>query len=409
MTTNISYRSVLVVAALLLTSSLFAAVNETDSLKAALLRLEARLHHLESELYRQSGSSSVLDADNADNMVAGRGGWTYLPPREERKLPAEIPAVTPIAAAADLEVSGFMDGVYDASLDRQNESNAALNQVELDVVREMGSRAQISLSLCYDEAIVVGAATIAFAPYVRESAEGEPAPAISNWTFTAGQFDIPFGLDYVYYCSPDRSSITQPDACAATHDSWNDVGLMSSFGTRWGSLDVYAVKGFETRVWNSDEDNSAAADDDERWYYSQPQVSGGTRLNLTPIPDVECGVSWARGWLTNRTAESTLSGAHAQAGYKNFLVKAEGIRLLKAESVKPTTVEGWYVEGLQSMGRFFALGRYDYVNDEESGVARYYSVGGGVKLIENLECRMEYRADEHSADRHLQTQVVAKF
>lgn len=408
-----SYRGVVIIAVLLMASSLFAVPSDADSLKAAMLQLELRVRQLESELMRlsdataQTGNTeSVLDADN---MIAGRSSWTYLPPRAERPLASESPAPEQ-SLTAELEVSGFMDGVYDAALDRQSESNAALNQVEIDIARDIGSQAEVGLSLCYDETIVVGAATIAFAPYLRESDEGQSAPSVSKWTLTAGQFSVPFGLDYVYYCSPDRPTITQPDVYAATHESWNEVGLTSSLGTRWGSLDVYAVKGFETRVWNSeDEINNDATDDDERWLYSQPQVSCGARLNLTLIPGVECGASFARGWQTNRTVEHTISGAHVQAGYRNFLLKAEGIRLLKAESVKPTMVEGWYLEGMQGFGRFFALARQDYVNDEESGIARHYSVGGGVRIDENLECRAEYRTDENGADRHLLTQVVAKF
>ncbi|RPH94356.1 hypothetical protein EHM69_07600 [candidate division KSB1 bacterium] len=395
--------------------------TQTDSLREAISGLQAQVRALEMQMLDMklaaSRESSTQPLLFDDNMIAGRGGAVYLPRRETAPAPVSesvadvnTSSVASALAASGLEITGFLDGIYAYDPDHKTNSRAAINQVEVDLARELNERAGVALSLWYDESFVVGAATISYALRDIESEENKPVPLISNWTITAGQFDMPFGLDYFRYTSIARPTITMPDAVMATHNGWNDIGLMSSWSFRYGSLDFYGVKGFENRVWNSDEEIPGdVADDDERWQTVQPQISGGTRLHLNIIPKVECGLSLARGWSSGRDPVMSLAGVHAQTGYRGFSVMGEMLYSRKAETVKPLTARGFYLEAMQSIGKLYAIARHDYVDEESAEILRYYSFGAGVRIAENLFCRTEFRTNESGADRRLYLQVAAGF
>ncbi|MBU0509414.1 hypothetical protein KKH27_11350 [bacterium] len=309
-----------------------------------------------------------------------------------------------------MEISGFLDGIYAIHPDNGRASNAYLNQVEIDLQRRLGDRAEVCVAVAYDESFGIGAATMSYAFRSVEVEDGEPSPLISNWTASVGQFDVPFGLDYGRYASVDRPSVSEPEVCGATHGNWNDVGLLTTVMTRFGSLDAWTVKGMDSRMWNSTEEiPEDVADDDERWLTVESRASGGARLDVTLIPGLGWGATAARGWAVAGEPAFTLVGLHAQGKWKSFRLQTEAIRAVKAEHVTPTVVRGCYVEAKQTFDPVFAVGRWDYVEEGEVNPLRYYNMGGGVTVTDGLECRTEYRIQSPSHTGQVLFQVVARF
>ena len=396
--------------------------SNTDSTNEAVLKdLRLRVQELEAKLAAiemATAQSATAAHDPADNdLIAGRGDATFLPrrtPAESSAPPDEaatsMPKAGDILSDGTLEVSGFFDGVYQADLNDSRRNDAALNQIELDLLRPLGKRAEAALSLCYDEEFYVGAATMSYAMYLAEETEKDGGPLISEWVATAGQFDVPFGLDYEMYCSIDRPTITSPAVVEATHDSWNDLGFLTSLNARLGRLDAFVVKGYESEVWNSDEELPVdVSSDDERWLIVSPEVSAGARLSMSVLSGIECGASLARGWASHGAAAMSLVGVHARVRHQGFSVKAEGISSRKAESVAPRSTEGYYVEMQQSFGRVYGIARADQVDDDLYGNGRYYGAGAGVTVVEGLLARGEFQWNASEETGQVFLQVAARF
>lgn len=390
-------------------------VTPADSLSQRVTQLAERVNELEYRL-EALHSGSVSQLITGEELIAGRGGAVYLPMRGQPVLPPEItPAAGLESDLADideprLEISGFFDGVAEFNPADNSQASAALNQVEIDIARGLGRRGEVFLAVVFDESFGVGAATVSYHLIARNAAEGRPTPALESWTMTAGQFDVPFGLDCGRYASIDRPTITPPVVCAATHNGWNDVGLQSGVGGRYGGLDVYAVRGLETTIWNdADEIPPDVAADDERWLTIKPNFSGGARLRFVPVPGLECGGSAARGYHSDSRTAFTLTGLHARSEWGALALQAEAIRGRYAEAHAPFTVRGWYLEGLYDLGRCYTTARFDNLKDSDVTTGRSYSVGAGVRIVENLQCRMEYVLAAESTNNRLLFQIAAAF
>ncbi|MFZ5433914.1 MAG: hypothetical protein ACOZB3_09090, partial [Calditrichota bacterium] len=267
-----------------------------------------------------------------------------------------------------------------------------------------------ALGVAFDESFTIGVATMSYSLIRNESEDEDASPFFGNWTATAGQFDVPFGLDYHKYASVDRLTVTQPLICEQSHGGWNDIGLLNTLETEIGSLDAWVVKGIDSRIWDSAEEvPEDVADDDPRWTDVPSQVSGGMQLNVSPIADVDFGCSVTRGWSEERSPAFSLIGLHAQGGWKNSSIKTEFIRAVKAEMTAPQVTRGFYVEVLQAFDPVFVIGRVDYVEDAKADIMHYYSAGGGVMITEGLEWRTEYQMHSETHEGRVLFQVVAGF
>jgi hypothetical protein len=180
----------------------------------------------------------------------------------------------------------------------------------------------------------------------------------------------------------DRKSITQPAVVAATHQGWNDLGAVSRWNFAGASVDMFAVKGFDSHVWASDETiPDDVTDADERWLDVSPSYSAGTRLNIVALGGLECGTSATNGWCQHNERTMSLSGVHARMTWATGLVKAEGIYYRQTESVRPQITRGYYVEALKSFGRAYVLSRFDYVETESTPQVRALSTGLGWNIV----------------------------
>jgi hypothetical protein len=390
--------------------------QRVDSLSAVVGSLELQLKDLQRQVDALGAIANASDSAKLDeSMLAGRGGAVYLPPKKSPTITSEPEAAAEPTASlleeSKLKVSGFMDGVYAINPRNSREDNAHLNQVEIDLARDFGERATVAVSVWYDQSFTVGAATISYA--LRKPPEENAPPAssfVSGWTATAGQFDVPFGLDYFVYTSIARPTVTMPFSVKETHGPWNDLGLLNTITTSVGTWDAYVVRGFESKLWLGEGMvTSDAAEDSASWGTSLPSATAGTRLSFTHIPGLEYGGSFARGFASTGRSALTLGGLHATAGWKSLSAKAEAIYCRKGETLRPELLRGGYLETMQRLGRVYFIQRFDYLQPQFTPLSHYYSAGGGVDVGSGIMCRAEYRWSARTDARDIFLQIAAGF
>ncbi len=121
-----------------------------------------------------------------------------------------------------LEISGFMDAVYETNSIPEHGNSAYLNQVEVDLAKDINDRAAASLGIIYAEGFQIGVAQISY--QIKPESESSDSP-LKSWTAFAGQFDAPFGEDVgklSVQCAQDCFDTRNPSL--TTHECWNDVG-----------------------------------------------------------------------------------------------------------------------------------------------------------------------------------------
>jgi hypothetical protein len=376
-----------------------------DSLQARVARLEAALARLESP-------TALLETDSVE-YIAGRAGAVYLPRQSlggRLPLPLPVPAAQPAPSANPaLELSGYFEGRGRMDPKDGRNNTAGLNQAELDLSRDLGNHVCADLGLYYSGEFSVCWATCKYTALAAR--EDEPSRRLlQDLSFTAGQFDVPFGFDYQCYAPLDRSLVTMPHSVAASYGWWNDVGVMTEFGGAPGTLSLYAVKGLATTVWNSAEAMPEdVTPDDDRWLALQPAMSGGLRLDLTPCPHVDGGLSLTRGWSRRGAATLSMGGLHLQRSTEHLTLKAEGILAAKAEDLQPQRMRGAYFEATERFGRPFLAQRVDYLRADGETREQGFCLGAGYKLTDGVECRSEYGWNTAARSGEVFLQLVAGF
>jgi hypothetical protein len=382
--------------------------TELDSLKEQLASMQANLRVLQQQF-----SALNRPSDPQQTLVAGRNGAYYLPAgNNDVSPPVSGESVQkPQLLDNQLEISGYLDAVYQVHSDPSQQNQAMMNQIELDVLRQINDRASIEVAIdYYDNDFFLGNGTVNYSAFGESDSEHPLALGFQSWDVTAGWFYLPFGLDWEVYSSFDRKLITMPAVVEQTYGWWGDVGMLNSVGFGWGSADVFVVKGFSSQVWNEDSEiPEDVTEDDERWLHYDCNVSGGVRFNLAMISGIESGASLTRGWLRNGGIATSIAGVHAKTTWKLLTLKSEALQCRKAQSINPQDIRGYYFEALKPVGRFFVIGRFDYLEQERTSLRRFYSTGLGVKIREGVECRTEYRLDGSGRDNQLFLQVAAGF
>lgn len=140
----------------------------------------------------------------------------------------------------EIETAGFYDIHYHNQKEEGQQHKTHIGQVEY------GVSIQLNRSLTAEAAVA----------YAGEAPLMEVGAALINWKWTAdkaqhktgvkisaGQFDVPFGIDYRKIAVPDRRFLEPPLVSAQTLDWFNSVGV--ALNGRVGRLQptVYAVQG----------------------------------------------------------------------------------------------------------------------------------------------------------------------
>jgi hypothetical protein len=368
--------------------------------KSSVDDLESEIDRLKQEL-KSLQAFSLTSAEDTENYVihsdqlAARGGALFVPPvgntPDNGELFASMPA--PLEESG-LEISGFMDAVFQYDKNLESENDFYLNQVEVDLSKRISNRAGATLGIVYGDAFEIGVAQI---DYLIKPESEESASLLKSWNVAAGQFDAPFGEDVSSYASNTRKSVSVPEVVHDTHCLWNDVGVQSSLNFDPAVFDMWLVRGFPL---------ISHSDSEEPVYHSN--LAWGSRLNVSLNRALRLGGSSAFGWMPDGTPAMQIYGVHAFHTQGSWSTTAEAIALYEETPALTVDRRGAYLQTVRELGHFFALCRGDYMEGSDFELHRSLSLGGGTYLGSGLECRAEYKMNQISGNQVF-CQMVATF
>lgn len=281
--------------------------------------------------------------------------------------------------ATDLELSGFADVIYSSSGEEGTDEHFMLGQVELDLAYLLSEQIRADVAIAHHEgSFGIGAMTIGFSP-------------IEGIEICVGQFDVPFGIDYNFFPSPDRKLISAPLATEATHQLWNDIGLQLSIISSHFDLTLFAVNGL------SDTEVTA--------------VPGG-RLSYSFGNLLEVGGSVALGFTDDSEVEAGLYGVDFQFTCESLYLKGEYIEHTWEMTTEEQSTAGFYLQATVDVDPFFFCARYGGLDSDEPELDELDQVilGAGYRVIEQVELRGECQLyTSGQEDDRLLLQTVASF
>lgn len=291
-----------------------------------------------------------------------------------------------------LEITGFMDVLFSTDNQAPGDHNFRLGQAEVDIAACLASHTCTCVAVAYDPdagTFGLGAATIEF---LLAGSGSDCRHHYEKWERSGvlvGQFDVPFGIDWLAYPSVDRRTITAPIAIAATHDSWNDVGAMAFIEARKYTLRAWLVNGADVALPEGDPVVLAT------------DGAVGARGSVLPVEGVELGASAATFNMTDDAQSMSMVGFDAQATRGKWAVKGEYVaRRLDFGGGSDLTDDGWYAQATRDFDRWYLFGRWDKLDAETAGTPdlEYLSLGLGVGVSTPAELRVEYRSWQGDTD-----------
>ncbi|MFN2371067.1 MAG: hypothetical protein ABR506_07930 [Candidatus Krumholzibacteriia bacterium] len=299
-------------------------------------------------------------------------------------------------------LSGFMDLQWEPDADGTTSRVHRLGQAEFDLDAEIAPGVGLCLAPAWDpvtEAFGVGmaAVTLQFTP-------GDPAALCrgelgGQTGLMAGRFDVPFGIDWLFYPSIDRPLVTMPLPVAATHGGWNADGVMA-YGAAgpWNGI-IHATTGF---------DHSRVLDSGGEGIWTGRQAVGG-RLGVALWPGVSLGASAAGIEAVEDQQRQFLAGWDLFVERGPATLRGELLRL-RPRGPEEHLDHGWYVAAQWDFGAAYGIVRWDEWRPEGLARERRLSLGAGVPVRGAVVLRGEYELwpDAGRADR-LVLQVAAGF
>jgi FtsZ-binding cell division protein ZapB len=371
--------------------------------------IAARIGDIAEALDEQSIRLSTLEVvlterDQPSEPLAGEELAAEAPSYE-----AVVGLEEPEQRFGDLQISGFFDAVSSYQNSADDKVEFAMNQAELDIESEISDRASAALAVAYNGE--TGNFELAVAKLGLNLYTGEES-LVSSLDVGIGQFDIPFGIDYQVYASPDRKLITGPIAVDNTHAGWNDFGFYLSAESSPANFVLYWVNGFESSaemiqlVLNEETGKEEEAVEEIE---TTPAHAFGTRLGFTQIPGLELGTSYAFGLNVSGKSEMLLWGIDLQYALADFEFKGEYVYHSRNRSVAEENNRGYYTQASYELGDFTLVSRYGSFKPEGEDWTGGLSLGAGYAVTEGVEIRFETTIKDNSDDNMNLLQFVVGF
>ena len=150
-------------------------------------------------------------------------------------------------STAQSELTGFFDVYNSYEFQEKTYSGFQINQFEMDIsysykkclslgtaIAYNADNEQLELAMAYLHYNIFKEGTM----HPRREEEGEHSGLI------VGKFDLPFGLDYLNFASPDRPVFSAPLVLERTIGGRNDIGMNYHLIGRKYKVNVCAVNGF---------------------------------------------------------------------------------------------------------------------------------------------------------------------
>ena len=389
-----------------------------ESLAQEVNRLHNELNQLmQSQETDQPGSTEMaqlvteillMKSEIADlRRNSGSRGPQYVS-TDEGSFAAAFGEPAPSGPAwSGLDITGFFDVVAAHQSSVDDHTQYGLGQAEIDIESELSSNAAIAVAVAYNNEtgnFELGAAEIGVSVFSAD--EG----FLNSIEVVAGQFDVPFGVDYHVYPSIDRKLVTVPRAVDLPHGGWNDFGVRYCMDAQYGNFVIYGVNGFESSAEVLDEVETLATGEDTYMDVdTSPATAFGTRLGIAPFEWLEIGSSFAFGINASDRNEMTIVGADLQFSMFNFELKSEYISHSLNRSIAREDNKGYYVQGAYSFGSTFIVSRYGSFQPDGADWIGQFSLGAGYAVTDGIELRFETLVNEVSDDNQNILQLVAGF
>jgi len=314
-----------------------------------------------------------------------------------------------------IEWSGFFDVVGSARRAADDETQFGLGQAEIDLASQLSNRVAVEAAVAYNNEtgnFELGAALVDIHLFSREEGERHTRSFGIDHTYVlAGQFDVPFGIDYHVYPSIERKLVTAPLVVDLTHGGWNDYGVQFGLEAAQANFVCYWVNGFESSLEVLDEAQTLATGEEVyEEINTSPADAFGTRLGITPFSWLEIGSSLAAGWNSSGRDEMILVGADIQLALNNLEIKGEYISHSLNRTIAEENNRGWYAQATYSVfSNAFVTTRYGSFKSEQQDWYGQGSVGLGYALADGVELRWESSIHENGEDNQNFVQLVAGF
>ncbi|MFB0526914.1 MAG: hypothetical protein ACETVO_05545 [bacterium] len=295
----------------------------------------------------------------------------------------------------ELEVSGFVDVLGQG---QQGENTTfGMGAFEIDFESEFSSKVSFEGAVVVEgEEVGLGQTLVDF-KLLNEDKLG----------LQAGLLDMPFGIDYHVFATPDRKLVTPPLVTELMMDGgWGDVGVNFYGSLTHLNYNLYLVNGMGE---DSGVPVNQLADN------NNAKTVGG-RIGVLPTKGLELGFSYAQGPYLNGTAEQALSRIGGDIQFVQEPLEAKG-EFIKGEEELPgagkNEHEGLYIQLLgRASEKGYGVIRYGYWKPKGDDRVTRITIGLGYDLIENVSLRGEYQINDEtlSVDNNLfSVQAVLSF
>ena len=286
-------------------------------------------------------------------------------------------ATVPVFAA--LEVSGFVDVLGQG---QQGENTTfGVGPFEIDFASEFSSKVSFEGAVVVEGEEVGLGQTLVDLKLLEEDKLG----------IQVGLLDMPFGIDYQVFATPDRKLVTPPLVTELMMDGgWGDIGVNLHGAVSLLNYNLYIVNGMG-------EDGGIPVN---QLTDNNNTKSAGGRIGVLPIKDLELGFSYAQGPYLDGAARQALSriGGDVQFAYERLEIKGE---FVKGEEEVPgarkNEHEGLYLQLLgKATEKVYGVARYGYWKPKGGDRVTRITIGLGYDLIENVSLRGEYQTNDET-------------
>ncbi len=205
---------------------------------------------------------------------------------------------------AQTEITGFFDIIHTYQIKQRQTDGFQINQFEIDISKAYKGNLSFGAAIAYNNMCGNVELSMVYLHYnllskgvkhPRRSEEEEHAGIV------IGKFDVPIGLDYLSYASPDRPVVSQPLIIEQTIAGWNDVGINLHLNKKYYRINFSTVNGFNKGL----------------------NFVGDLVFKITP--DIRMGLFHTSDFNNKIQRQSWISGSYLFAEWKMWELKSEFI------------------------------------------------------------------------------------
>jgi len=152
---------------------------------------------------------------------------------------------------AQIELTGFFDVIHGYDFDEKKNSGYQINQFEVDISNSFKGHVSLGAAIEYNnqnENMELAMAYLHYNMVEGETKHPRHGERLNHTGIIVEKFDIPFGLDYLSFASPDRPFVSQPLIVEKTIGGWNDIGLDIHYVKSNFKIEFWTVNGFSDGI-----------------------------------------------------------------------------------------------------------------------------------------------------------------